>query len=223
MIKVLFFSGYWRYNKIDILGSPGVSLYGTGGYIWIMNRIRIQSSNERKAVTIVVSRMVFPGHEKEYEDWVKKLADAAKESPGNTGVTILIPSKGQDGTASCSDVFHGRKVDASMGDFIYPPKTIARGGCFFPEDTARADWSGDLVFDTGVSGARGTAAMENGYRDVYWGVFRFLRDYQIDRPVLEQPNFWAFNAVVGALLVSALTWMVMPVLSRYVFRKWLYR
>jgi multidrug efflux pump subunit AcrB len=43
-----------------------------------------------KSVTIVVSRVVFPGHENDYDAWVTKLADAAKQSPGNTGVTILI-------------------------------------------------------------------------------------------------------------------------------------
>ena len=44
------------------------------------------------AVTIVVSRTVFPGFEKEYDAWVRKLAEEARKSPGNTGVTMLIPA-----------------------------------------------------------------------------------------------------------------------------------
>jgi antibiotic biosynthesis monooxygenase (ABM) superfamily enzyme len=41
--------------------------------------------------------------------------------------------------------------------------------------------------------------------------------------VWQDRNFFAFNAVVGVILVSLLTWVIMPVLSRYIFRKWLYR
>src|SRR4030042_5902927 len=50
-----------------------------------------------KSVTVIVSRTVFPGHEREYDEWVRKLSEAAQESPGNTGVTMLIPAPGKAG------------------------------------------------------------------------------------------------------------------------------
>jgi antibiotic biosynthesis monooxygenase (ABM) superfamily enzyme len=36
-------------------------------------------------------------------------------------------------------------------------------------------------------------------------------------------NFFLFNLVVGILVVSSLTWVIMPLFSRFIFRKWLYR
>jgi len=57
----------------------------------------IPGGKGRKDVTVVVSRNVYPGHEQEYDEWVRKLVAAAKESPGNRGVTMLIPPPGQSG------------------------------------------------------------------------------------------------------------------------------
>ena len=50
-----------------------------------------------KDVTVVVSRTVFPGKEKDYDEWLRRLVAAAKEAPGNKGVTMLIPEAGTSG------------------------------------------------------------------------------------------------------------------------------
>ena len=50
-----------------------------------------------KDVTVIVSREVFPGMEKEYVEWVRNLVSAASEAPGNLGVTTLMPQKGKTG------------------------------------------------------------------------------------------------------------------------------
>ena len=47
-----------------------------------------------KSVTVVVSRRVFPGKEKDYDEWVRRMIDAATEAPGSTNVTMLAPEKG---------------------------------------------------------------------------------------------------------------------------------
>ena len=36
-------------------------------------------------------------------------------------------------------------------------------------------------------------------------------------------NFFLENILVSALVVGSLTWLVMPLLTRVVFRKWLYK
>ena len=51
----------------------------------------------KDSVTVVVSRRVYPGHEKEYDEWVRRLMEASKESPGSQGVTLLAPETGKTG------------------------------------------------------------------------------------------------------------------------------
>ena len=41
--------------------------------------------------------------------------------------------------------------------------------------------------------------------------------------ILEDVNFYLVNILTSILLVGILTYAVMPWLSRYVFRKWLYK
>ena len=41
--------------------------------------------------------------------------------------------------------------------------------------------------------------------------------------IFEDVNFYLLNILTSVLLVGILTYAVMPWLSRYVFRKWLYR
>jgi antibiotic biosynthesis monooxygenase (ABM) superfamily enzyme len=41
--------------------------------------------------------------------------------------------------------------------------------------------------------------------------------------IMEGVNFYVENIVVSAVLVGLLTWLVMPVFSRYIFRRWLYK
>jgi antibiotic biosynthesis monooxygenase (ABM) superfamily enzyme len=42
-------------------------------------------------VTIVVSRDVVPGHEAEYQAWMRRMIELARRFPGNLGATVLVP------------------------------------------------------------------------------------------------------------------------------------
>ena len=176
-----------------------------------------------KAVTVVVSRRVFPGHEKDYDEWVKKLADAAKESPGNTGVTILVPSRGQAGLHHVVMYFADEKSMHQWETSYIRQKLSHEADAFSrrirqeatgletwfsipecPELEAPPQWKMAIVTFIGVFlGSCGIIALI----ELFW----------------KGPNFFAFNAVVGAVLVTVLTWVIMPIFSRYIFRKWLYK
>jgi antibiotic biosynthesis monooxygenase (ABM) superfamily enzyme len=176
-----------------------------------------------KAITIVVSRTVFPGHEHDYDEWVKKLADAAKQSPGNAGVTILVPTKGQTGLHHVVMYFADEKSMHQWETSYVRQKLSHEADAFSrsirqqetgletwfsipecPELETPPAWKMALVTFIGVFLAScGIIAI----LDLFW----------------KQPEFFSFNAVVGALLVSLLTWVVMPFFSRYLFRKWLHR
>lgn len=49
---------------------------------------------EDTSVTIVVTRVVKPGREAEYEAWLRGVARVAHEFPGHQGITVLRPRPG---------------------------------------------------------------------------------------------------------------------------------
>ncbi len=176
-----------------------------------------------KAVTVVVSRLVFPGYEKEYDAWVRKLSEAARQSPGNTGFTALIPETGKGGLhhiiMSFADEksmhiwetsYIRQKLSHEADAFSRRSRQQATGleTWFSIPDCPQLDtpphWKMAIVTFIGVYlGSLGIISLI----ELFW----------------KEPNFWAFNAVVGASLVALLTWVIMPIFSRYIFRKWLYR
>ena len=61
------------------------------------NKFRDTILSDKKSVTVVVSRTVFPGRERDYDEWVRRLVAAAAQAHGNIGVTMLIPAPGKPG------------------------------------------------------------------------------------------------------------------------------
>jgi antibiotic biosynthesis monooxygenase (ABM) superfamily enzyme len=174
-----------------------------------------------KSVTIVISRMVFPGHEKEYEDWVKQLADAAKESPGNTGVTILIPSKGQTGLRHVVMYFTDEK-SMQQWETSYVRQKLSHEADVFSRKTRQEQ--------TGLETWFSIPECPELEAPPPWkmAIVTFLAVYVLSIIIVQilgllKLNFYVESVLVAGLLVGILTWAVMPVLSRYVFRKWLYK
>jgi antibiotic biosynthesis monooxygenase (ABM) superfamily enzyme len=42
-------------------------------------------------VTTVICRRVRPGHEKDYNDWIRRYLTLERKAPGYLGTTIIIP------------------------------------------------------------------------------------------------------------------------------------
>lgn len=53
----------------------------------------MMSDAAETAVTVSIARKVKQGAEKQYEDWLHRIADVAMKFPGHQGVHILKPSK----------------------------------------------------------------------------------------------------------------------------------
>jgi antibiotic biosynthesis monooxygenase (ABM) superfamily enzyme len=175
-----------------------------------------------KSVTVVVSRMIFPGHEKDYDAWLERLAAAAKEARGNIGVTILRPAPGKQGlhhvvfyfkdkdsVHEWEDSYIRQKLSWEADAFSRRSRQEATGlEAWFsipecPELDTPPHWKMAIVTFIGVFfGSCAIIAL----LELFW----------------KKPNLFAFNAVVGVLLVSLLTWLLMPFLSRHVFRRFLY-
>jgi antibiotic biosynthesis monooxygenase (ABM) superfamily enzyme len=176
-----------------------------------------------KSMTVVVSRTVFPGHESDYDEWVKKLVDAAKEARGNTSVTILIPAPGKAGLHHL--VLHFKDKDSlhEWEDSYIRQKLSYEADAFSRRSRQEA---------TGLETWFSIPECPELETPPHWKMasVTFLAVYTLSIiivPLLEKVlkgwNFYVTSIIVATLLVGILTWAVMPVLSRYVFRKWLYK
>jgi antibiotic biosynthesis monooxygenase (ABM) superfamily enzyme len=174
-------------------------------------------------VTVVVSRSVFPGYEKEYEEWSKKMVEAARESPGNSGVTMLLPSPGKSGPYHLVLRFEDeksmhiwetsylrQKLSHEADEFSRRVRQEATGlETWFaipecPEMETPPKWKMFLVTSLAVY--------------VVSIIFVPLLDL-----IFGEVNFYLINILTSMLVVGSLTWFLMPWFSRYVFRKWLYK
>jgi antibiotic biosynthesis monooxygenase (ABM) superfamily enzyme len=182
-----------------------------------------KTATSGKAMTVVVSRSVFPGREHDYDEWVKKLADAAKESPGNTGVTILVPSKGQTGLHHVVMHFADEK-SMHQWETSYLRQKLSHEADAFSRRVRQEATGLETWFS--IPECPELEAPPKWKMTIVTTFAVFLASIAYI-PLLElfwkNPNFFLFNLVVGTLVVSSLTYFLMPIFSRYVFRKWLYK
>jgi uncharacterized protein len=176
-----------------------------------------------KATTVVVSRSVFPGFEKEYDTWVKQISDAARESPGNTGVTVLLPEQKTGGLHHV--IFHfADEKSMHIWETSYVRQKLSHEADAFSKRNRQVQTGLETWFSIPECPELDTPP--------HWkmAIVSFIAVFLVSCGVIAiidtfwtKHNFFVFNAVVGAILVSILTWVVMPLFSRYVFRKWLYK
>lgn len=178
---------------------------------------------EGKSVTVVVSRVVNPGHEQDYDEWVKKLAEAARQSPGNTSVTILVPAPGKSGLHHVVLRFQDEKSMHIWETSYIRQKLSNEADAFSRRSRQEA---------TGLETWFSIPECPELETPPHWkmAVVTFFAVYVLSTGILKllkwlfkDMNFYLEGVLVAALLVVILTWVVMPFLSRYVFRKWLYK
>jgi antibiotic biosynthesis monooxygenase (ABM) superfamily enzyme len=176
-----------------------------------------------KDVTVVVSRNVFPGHERDYDDWVRKMVAAAKEAHGNKGVTMLIPTPGKTGLYHLVLRFADEKSVHQWETSYVRQKLSHEADAFSRRSRQQA---------TGLETWFSIPECPELETPPRWkmAVVTSIAVYilaSIIVPLLdiffEDVNFFLVNILTTVLLVGILTWAVMPWFSRYVFRKWLYR
>jgi uncharacterized protein len=176
----------------------------------------------KKSVTVVVSRTVFPGHESDYDDWARRLVSAAREAPGNIGVNMLIPEPGKGGLHHFIISFIDEK-SMHIWETSYVRQKLSHEADAFSRSVRQAATGLETWFSIPEC-----PELETPPR---WkmAVVSFIAVYCLSIiiiPLLKHfldINFYVETIFVAGLLVSILTYAVMPVLSRYVFRKWLYK
>jgi uncharacterized protein len=176
----------------------------------------------KKSITIIVSRTVFPGHESDYDDWARRLVAAAREAPGNTGVTMLIPEPGKSGLHHFVINFADEK-SMHIWETSYTRQKLSHEADAFSRSVRQAATGLETWFSIPNCPELDTPPR--------WkmSLVTFLAVYVLSILIvpllgyLFKINFYIESVLVAGLLVGILSYAVMPVLSRYVFRKWLYK
>jgi antibiotic biosynthesis monooxygenase (ABM) superfamily enzyme len=172
---------------------------------------------------VVVSRNVFPGHERDYDDWVRRLAEAARQAPGNRGVTMLIPSPGKAGLYHVVLRFADEKSVLQWETSYIRQKLTHEADAFSRRSRQEA---------TGLETWFSIPECPELETPPRWkmAVVTFIAVYilasiiiPLEELIFKEANFFLLNVLTTVLLVGILTWAVMPLFSRYIFRKWLYR
>jgi antibiotic biosynthesis monooxygenase (ABM) superfamily enzyme len=176
----------------------------------------------KNAVTVVVSRRVTPGHERDYDDWVRRLVAAAKEAPGNIGATLLIPEPGTAGLNHVILRFADEKSVHQWETSYIRQKLSHEADAFSQRSRQEA---------TGLETWFSIPQCPELAPPPRWkmAAVTFLAVYVLSLVIVRllqwlfNLNFFLESFLVAALLVGILTWLVMPFLSQVVFRKWLYK
>jgi antibiotic biosynthesis monooxygenase (ABM) superfamily enzyme len=177
---------------------------------------------DKKSVTVVVSRTVFPGHENDYDQWVRKLAEAARQASGNIGVTVLIPEPGKSGLHHIVFRFTDEK-SMHVWETSYVRQKLSHEADAFSRSSRQEATGLETWFSIPEC-----PELETPPR---WkmSIVTFLAVYVLSIIIVRllgwlfNLNFYVESILVAALLVCILSYAVMPFLSRHVFRKWLYR
>ena len=61
----------------------------------IANHASKMSHINQNEVTSVICRNIKPGHEKDYDNWLKRYLALQKSAPGYQSITIIIPGDGK--------------------------------------------------------------------------------------------------------------------------------
>ncbi len=177
----------------------------------------------KKGVTVVISRRVFPAREKEYDEWVRRLVAASEGTPGIEGVTLLVPETGKGGLHHVVMRF-GDEKSMHIWETSYTRQKLSHEADEFSRKVRQEA--------TGLETWFNIPECPELEAPPAWkmAVVTFLAVYALSLGILsllrwavKGLNFYLEGFLVAALLVSLLTWAVMPFLSRRVLRKWLHK
>jgi antibiotic biosynthesis monooxygenase (ABM) superfamily enzyme len=174
-----------------------------------------------KSVTVVISRRVIPGHEKDYDEWVRRLVEAATQAPGNMGATMLIPEPGRPGLHHVVLRFKDQESVHRWEDSYVRQKLSHEADAFSVR--SRQEASGMETWFSIPECPELTTPRWKMFLVTSLAVYISSTIIVPLQGWLLPSNFYLGNILTSLLVVGSLTWGLMPWFSRYIFRKWLYK
>jgi uncharacterized protein len=170
-----------------------------------------------KEFTEVINRNIKVGHEKDYDEWLRRYMKLESEVPGYLGTTIIAPG----GSSSSERYVINRFADKSSLD-SWESSEVAR------KLIAEANTCSTYERATGLETWFALPNLKTIAAPPRWkmAIVTFIGAYCISllasfilRPLGLQPLL--FNLFMTIILVIGLTYFAMPLLSR-LLRRWLY-
>ena len=82
------------------------------------------TSKHQNEFTSVICRNIRPGHEKDYDDWLRRYLTSESKVHGNLGTTIIIPRHTGSNLRYIIHCFTNREINGSMGKFSRIPESV---------------------------------------------------------------------------------------------------
>lgn len=175
-------------------------------------------------VTVVVTRKVKPGLERQFETALHDFVARSLTLPGQLGVQIMRPAPGSEGREySIVRRFRDR---SALEQFRFSPEYLA----WNESVTDLTEGHGNAKELTGLETWFTLPGTTRVHHIPRWkmALVTLIGVYPISgllgkyaAPRLVELSFWTKNLVISAAIVALLTWVVMPLLTR-LLRSWLY-
>lgn len=174
--------------------------------------------HDSKEFTEVINRNIKVGHEKEYDEWLRRYMELERQVPGYLGTTIIAPA----GSSSSVRYIINRFTDKSSLD-AWENSEVARK--LIEEANTCSTYNRVTGLETWFTlpNLKTIAAPPRWKMAIVAFIAAFcissLAQYFIKFSLGQSPLL--ANVVMNMILVLALTYFAMPLLSR-LFRRWLY-
>jgi uncharacterized protein len=180
-------------------------------------------SNDQNEVTSVICRNIKPGHEKDYDDWLRRYLAFERKAPGYLGTTIILPG-GRSSTLRY--IIHRFTNRTSMVAWESSPESLTLldeannySTRHYETSTGLETWFTLPDLKTLVGGTPPKWKMVLVIFIAAYVISSLSRS--ILNPFLGQWPIPGNAAIYTAILVVSLTYFAMPILSR-LLRRWLY-
>ena len=172
-------------------------------------------------VTRVYSRNIKPGHEQEYDDWLRRFLAFERQASGYLGTTVIVPG-GADSNQRY--IIHRFSDNESLDKWERSDIAVNLLKEVNNYSTRNFETATGLETWFTVPDIHTTVAPPKWKMAVIvfaaaFAISTFAR-YLLS-PYLESQSLWISNIIYTTILVLALTYLAMPALSK-LMRNWLY-
>ena len=186
----------------------------------LMDNRSLDGERSHKEVTAVISRSIKPGHEKDYDDWLRRYMILENKVPGYLGTTIIAPG---GNTSSVRYIINRFSDKASMDAWEHSSEALKlieeANNCstmHYASATGLETWFSVPDLKAVVAPPRWKMAIV-AFIGAYCisSIARYILGLYIGQsPLLT-------NVLMNIILVLGLTYLMMPILSK-LLRRWLY-
>ena len=186
----------------------------------LMDNRSIDGEHSTKEVTAVISRNIKPGHEKDYDDWLRRYMILENKVPGYLGTTIIAPG---GNTSSVRYIINRFSDKASMDAWERSSEALKlideASNCstmHYTSATGLETWFSVPDLKAIVAPPRWKMAIV-----AFIGAYSIssIARYILGLYIGQSPLLT--NVLMNIILVLGLTYLMMPILSK-ILRRWLY-